>query len=688
MFGKQLAALIATLVAVTLPQASVGQTLFQGYFPSPDSAVSPSAQSVVPNGGIPLANIHAVTGFGAVYGFGSSSTQTLVSPPNGNTPAQYEQQFSPLIGAINTPGSNFPPATNFAAAGTTAQTALLGNPVGCTLKVDCIYQPQVQQFQRNYGKFSPNDIVLQFSGINDFSVSAFGLITSQAVLNQVVAQDVLYQTAMVQQNLALGARNYIFLGLPDLGTFSAFSAPAVSLAPFGLPGFLGGGDPALLTQGSLQVNQQMLANLITLHNQTGANIHYFDTDLLVKEVRSNPTLYGFTVAGVQPNVSCRSLFVDTACSTGPFNVQNQYLSWDGIHYTYRFHNILALAITNQLLAPYTMATQAEMAQAGSLAFAGSLLGRLDAYRYSDAASDAQQTAYNSYAMALKASPKVQPADPLARWSIFAMGTYTHANQNDRLGAAGFDNDLGAGTVGFDYRWSRNLLLGGAFNYSDTSSNINLVGNAHTEVKSYQFAGFASANYASWFSDLVISYGVNNYNINRSGVVDVISASPHGSNLVAAWKAGYLVDTPAVRVGPIGGLTYSHVWIDAYVESGDPLLTQAVSKQGLDGLTGSGGIQFRLPAQAMPGGLNPFLNLTVERDFNGNARVITTAQTYALGLPIATQVTDGHLQTYGKVAGGTSIDLGGRFSALFNAESTFARQGGNLRAVTAGISARL
>jgi outer membrane lipase/esterase len=141
------------------------------------------------------------------------------------------------------------------------------------------------------------------------------------------------------------------------------------------------------------------------------------------------------------------------------------------------------------------------------------------------------------------------------------------------------------------------------------------------------------------------------------------------------------------VGPIGGLTYSRVWIDAYAESGDPLLTQAVSKQDLDGLTGSAGVQFRLPS-TMTGRFNPFLNLTAEHDFIGNARVITTAQTYALGLPIATQVTDGHSQTYGKVGGGTSIELGGRFSAMINAESTFARQGGNLMAVTAGFNARL
>jgi hypothetical protein len=62
--------------------------------------------------------------------------------------------------------------------------------------------------------------------------------------------------------------------------------------------------------------------------------------------------------------------------------------------------------------------------------------------------------------------------------------------------------------------------------------------------------------------------------------------------------------------------------------------------------------------------------------------------YALGVPIATQVTDGHSQSYGKIGGGTRIDLGGRFSGTINAESTFARQGVNFMRVTGGLNARL
>jgi outer membrane lipase/esterase len=674
MSRRKLAWATAVLLVTAYPTIAFSQTpmLFEGLFPSADLAVAPTPAATAPNGGQPIARIRAITGFGTVFGFGSSSTQTIVTPPNGNTPIQYEQQFSPLIGAVNIGGSQFPPATNFAVAGTTATTAL----------------PQVGQFQAAYGRFQPNDIALQFSGINDFSTPVVGgvstTITTQAILNAVVAQDVAAQTQMVQQNLALGARNYLFLGLPDLGTFQFFTNPVLNFGGI----LIGGGNPALLTQGSAAVNTQMLANLVSLHNQTGANIHFFDTNLLVNEIRANPTGYGFTAAGVAPGAACSPFFAPSACGTAPFNVQNQFLSFDGIHYTYRMQNLMALAITNQFLAPYTVATQAEMAEGSAVAFSNSLLARLDANRYanSDPYANADNS-YGSYAMATKAPPHAQPVDPLGPWSIFAMGSYVHANQDDRLGAAGFDNDLGAGTVGFDYRWSKNLLLGGAFSYSDTSSNVNLVGTTKTDVKAYSFAGFASVNYANWFSDLVLSYGLNDYNVSRSGLIDLISASPHGDNFVAAWKAGYLFDTAVVRLGPIGGLTYSRVWIDAYNENGDPLLTQAVSKQDLDGLTGSLGVQFRLPTGTW-NRVNPFLNLTVEHDFIGDARVITTAQTYALGLPIATQVTDGHSDTYGKVAGGANIDLGGRFSAIINAETTFARQGGNLVAITAGFNARL
>jgi len=93
-------------------------------------------------------------------------------------------------------------------------------------------------------------------------------------------------------------------------------------------------------------------------------------------------------------------------------------------------------------------------------------------------------------------------------------------------------------------------------------------------------------------------------------------SPSGDGFNAAWRAGYLFDTAVARVGPIVGLNYSRVWIDSYIERGDDLLTQAVARQNLEGLTESLGVQFRLPASLWTQRFNPFLNLTAEHDFRG------------------------------------------------------------------------
>lgn len=141
------------------------------------------------------------------------------------------------------------------------------------------------------------------------------------------------------------------------------------------------------------------------------------------------------------------------------------------------------------------------------------------------------------------------------------------------------------------------------------------------------------------------------------------------------------------VGPIGSLTYSKVWIGRYTESGNSLLTQTVSGQSRDGWTGDVGVQFRLPGGYTPYGLNPFVNVTAQHEFGAAARVLTTTQTSAPMFPITTQVGDGRGQTYGKVAVGTAIDLGGRWSATITAESTFSRRGGDVAAVTGGLTAR-
>jgi len=82
-------------------------------------------------------------------------------------------------------------------------------------------------------------------------------------------------------------------------------------------------------------------------------------------------------------------------------------------------------------------------------------------------------------------------------------------------------------------------------------------------------------------------------------------------------------------------------------------------------------------------ISPWLDVTVEHDFDNGARVLTTAQTYALLLPISTPVSNS-TQTYGRVAGGLSAQVAQNVFINLNGEATFARDNGNDYALTGGV----
>ena len=608
--------------------------------------------------------------FGQYYGFGDSLTDngrvfretgydpnSILGPLIFHATGIYQNgQFSNLPGFFNLIPSRIgvPLAVeNDFAVGGASSVHLDPNPLLSPTFAWGV-PDQIDSFQARIGRFAANDLINLWIGYNDLTGIPAGasqdvkLAGVQSILNNT--------TGLISRMASLGGRNFVIF---DQETYRTSNSDSAALMNSLLPGAL-----APLTA-------------------SGLNIHLFDVDGLANRLRANPTAYGF--AANAGTVSCAQV---PACAANgaTTGLENQYISPEGIHFTGAVNTIIANFLANQLEAPFTIPVQADMAQQAALTFTNSLLGRLDAYHYTAAAASPA----NAYAMYAKAPPKQAP-DVYGPWSLFAMGSYVHAKENTQVGAAGFDNDLGAGTVGLEYRWDRSTVFGGAFSYSDATAKLSLQ-NTNTDLKSFQFAGFASSSYANWFGDLVVSYGINNYNTHRDSaglgsLTPTLTASPTGNNFVVAAKTGYLFDTAVVRLGPIGKLTYSKVWIDAYAESGDPLLTQAVGQQTLYGWTAGAGLQFRLPATNVPRRFNPFFNLTAEQDFGGNTRTLTTAQTYALGLPITTVLGAANTHTYGKAAAGTLLDLGGRFSANFNVESTFARENGNIVAATAGITAR-
>jgi phospholipase/lecithinase/hemolysin/uncharacterized protein YhjY with autotransporter beta-barrel domain len=691
--------IIAVGIGVAIAGPGHAQNIIS-QFGDVNATVAPQYPATVPNNAVPLSSVHAITGFDRTFGFGSSSTntrradgninQSLTSGSpftevNSNGHAIYIELFSPAIGALNGRGSAFPPATNLADGGSTSTTALTGTPAGCTLNTapassppngTCTQQPQVVEFQKVFGTYRPGDIAVQWSGINDINVNG---INSQAVVNSIVATNIANQTEMVRQNIALGARNYVYIGLADLGTFANFT----TLKPTN--------DPALVTQAARSTNAGILPNLVALHQSTGANIHYFDSDLFVTQIRANPTAYGFTAAGVAVNAygggpaSANGFGSINAYNAQPFNVQNQFFTPDGLHWTYRYHEWLAAAIANQLLAPYTLASQADLVDATATAFSNSMMRRLEDYRTRAMVSDLVNAD-----LPVKARPL--PPSPYGAFSFYVEGLYASGDRPDRAGGAGIDYNVGGVTFGADYRISPTFLVGMAFNYSNATADVNQ-GWGHLSSDAYQLAAYASWTDRNWFADLAASGGWDNIKVTRPGIIGSLAGSPDGSSFVVQGKTGYLFDVTSfgvgqsnaavVKAGPIAGFTYSHVHIDAYTETGDPILNQAVGSQSSDGFTGRAGIEFRSAYLWNAWKISPWLAVTVEHDFADGARVLTTAQTYALALTIATPVSN-PTETYGRVAGGFSAQVAQNVFINLNGEATFARDNGNDYALTGGV----
>lgn len=505
--------------------------------------------------------------------------------------------------------------------------------------------------------FGPNDLVTISVGGND-ALQASGTLlpllgsgptgqqftssAATALANQATAN----ATAAINQFVAAGARNFAFAGFTDLTAL-----PLSAVAPF----------PSNMKLYSQLYFEGLQTNLAPLA-QSGVRIFLFDGSRLARQIGSNLAAYGFS-SYQYVNATTQSLYQP-----------------DGVHLTSPGFEVMARYINNLINAPDTVAAQADVSQLVSASFAGSLFQRLDAYRTSSATASAPSNAF-AYA----------PQGPIVRaktatelaFSVYMEGAHYSGARGDRVGANGFDYDIDGGTIGAAYKLNPNVLVGGAFNYSNPKMNLTHAA-GHIDMDAFQFGGFASFNYTNWFADLVTTYGRNQYQLDRTGILAPVQGSTTGDTFTIGARGGYLFNVDRFRVGPIAGLNYARSHINTYTETGDPLLTFTVSQPDLASLTGSAGIQVRMPIVLGANLLTPYVNLTAEHDFLSGDRTLLSIEMQAPLLPIYSAVPGLSGGTYGKVAAGLGAKFTDQLSAQVNATGTFARANGNDFGINGGL----
>lgn len=530
------------------------------------------------------------------------------------------------------------PVDNFAIGGALTDNDNINNPVRTQSGIPGFiteYQSFLAGggpafFPRVSGTFGPTDLLAVSIGGNDARLyeRSLGLTPTSAQVATLVAGAPAAAAARVAQATTglnalvnAGAQNITFLA-GDVGQL-----PEVQGQPMAAAG----------TAFATNFNNGIQTTLAG-YAADGVIVNYLDLTLIGEQVESNLEAFGLQSAGACP----------VACVSTPA-LQSQYLFYaDQLHLTSAGFAIVARYAVRQLEAPLQFQAQTDVSLQNASAFGSTLLGRLD---LSNARTGASGAGPHFYLTANSARRDIGR-------------TLTNMQ---------YDLDTFGVTGGVEVEAVPGAVFGAALNYSKGDAEIGVSGNAKTTAKQLAIYGGWSGGAA--FVEGYAGYGWLDYDFDREAVIDQISAESDGNSMIAGGKAGYLMGNGKVRFGPVVGLQYAKVDIDAYTETGDPVLTLNVDEQDLKAVTGSAGIEARANLGAGGGlSIQPFGTVSLEKDFEGDSRTVRYAGTASPTIVNSFVLPDRSKDLYGRVTGGANLVITGNAMLQINASSTVGQKG--------------
>ena len=192
---------------------------------------------------------------------------------------QWTTDLAQILGA-SAPGQQ----QNFAYESATARDLGVPNafdPNASKTPLDT-FAGQIQQFEKQDGSFSSNDVVSVSFGGNDIS------LPSTETPEQGVTDSVNAIISGLGQLADLGAKHFLVSNLPDITLAPLFSNPAFLAAT----GATQAGFQGLVNE----FNTQLASGISAFQSQTGLDVKTLDLKTLFDSISANPLNYGFTNA--------------------------------------------------------------------------------------------------------------------------------------------------------------------------------------------------------------------------------------------------------------------------------------------------------------------------------------------------------------------------------------------------------
>ena len=159
------------------------------------------------------------------------------------------------------------------------------------------------------------------------------------------------------------------------------------------------------------------------------------------------------------------------------------------------------------------------------------------------------------------------------------------NQNGTNPSSKAKYTAGDATAGVSFKMTSHLAAGVLFDYNHTDASTDSSG-SRTKIDSYAPGMFATYSDHGFYVNGLFSYGYNTYSNSRNiGFRNATATSdPSGQQFITSADAGYdFHPNKSWVVGPTLGLTYTHLDLNSFTETGAPGENLSIQEQNVDSL---------------------------------------------------------------------------------------------------------
>jgi uncharacterized protein YhjY with autotransporter beta-barrel domain len=210
-------------------------------------------------------------------------------------------------------------------------------------------------------------------------------------------------------------------------------------------------------------------------------------------------------------------------------------------------------------------------------------------------------------------------------------------------------------AGVGFRVTSNLTVGVLFDFNHTNAKTDSMG-SRTTANSYTPGLFATFYEKNFYLNGLFAFGYNQYDYNQNvPMVGTTHGNPDGQQYTANIDGGYdFHPDKNWVVGPTAGLTYTHLNVDSFSESGAPLADLNVNSQSVDSLRSRLGGHLGYAANMGNVIFQPTVSAQWQHEFLDNGPGITSSfASYSTAgpftIPVASPNKDSALLSVGATA---------------------------------------